>query len=242
MAIVDSVLASPSGIAMATERPIIKRMSSSAARAARDLSSIPARTGFVPVLSRTLGALVLAGGTDVSGQLTHELWMVPQWGEPFSLETPGYQPQEVLAATVATADGMLWVLDEYRAFGWLRLARLVRIDTLSGEHELVWQGPRLGLFDRHWLGVDRDGQVLLFGSSERFRKHVTVRFEATPFVLGTAQPRLMRFGRGDLLGEPLVDAHGYQFITRRGSKRFDVERIGSLEQVSKLGVDLKKCL
>lgn len=134
------------------------------------------------------------------------------------------------------------VLDEVRLFGWLRMARIVRIDTLSGRHELVWHGPRLGIFDRHWLSVDRDGQVLLFGSSARANKHVTVRFEATPFVLGTAEPRLVRFGHGDLIGEPLVDSHGYQYVTRRGRKHIDVRRIESLAEGAGHGIDLKECL
>lgn len=241
-AIVGSVMASPSGLAMAVERPEVERMTSSLSQPARELEGITPRTGFVSVLSRTLGALVLAGGQDLQGELTNQIWLVPQWDEPFLLETPGYQPQTVLAATVATADGMLWVLDEYRLFGWLRVARLVRIDTLSGKHELVWQGPRLGIFDRHWLAVDRDGQVLLFGSSQRLRKHVTVRFEADPFVLGSAKPRLMRFDGGDLLGQPLVDAHGYQFVTRRGRKRLDVQRIESLDEALHHAIDLKECM
>ena len=121
-------------------------------------------------------------------------------------------------------------------------ARLVRIDPSTGESELVWRGPRLGLFDRYWLAADRDGQVLLFSSSGILRKHVTVRFEADPYVLGTAHAVLARFEQGALLGAPLVDHFGYQFVTAKGREGLRSERITSLGQRPGLVVDLSRCL
>lgn len=249
-AIKDRVVVRASGLMTGRERPPVDvwdmQTDTGPALGVQQTTNLPGitpRTGFAAVLSRTLGAAVLAGGRDSDGVPTHQTWMVPLEGsEPFLLDTPGYQPVDVVAATVATSDGMLWVLDEVRPFAWLRMARIVRIDTLSGRHEMVWQSPRLGVFDRHWLAVDRDGQVLLFASSGRLKKHVTVRFEATPFVLGTAKPRLVRLGQGDLLGEPLIDAHGYQYITRRGNDRLDVQRIRSLDQPPHHGIHPKECL
>ena len=241
-AISSVVKASSDGLALSWEKEIAPGRVAQAVPAARDLPAIAPRTEFAPVFSRTLGALVLVGGRDASGQWTKEIWIVPEWGDPFLLATPGYEPNRVLAATVATTDGMLWVLDDRLVNGWLHMARLVRIDPLSGNHEVVWQGPHLGVFEQHWLGVDRDGNVLLFGSSKLVRKHVTVRFEATPFVLGTAKPDLMRFDQGELIGQPLVDSHGYQFVTRTGGKRFHVQRLDSLGQQAWKWPDLPGCL
>jgi hypothetical protein len=45
---------------------------------------------------------------------------------------------------------------------------------------------------------------MLFSSSSALRKHVIVRFEAEPYVLGSARAVLARFGQGALLGAPLV--------------------------------------
>ena len=246
-ATVGSIVGNEDGFRMQREEiidrdPILKSATVAPAGAA-PLDGIPSRTGFAAVLSRTLGALIIAGGTDASsGQPSRDIWMVPEQGLPSQLVVPGYAPARVLAVTVAPADGAIWILDELRLASWLRIARLVRIDPGSGEHEIVWRGPRLGLFDRQWLGADRDGQVLLFSSSNALRKHVIVRFEAEPYVIGTSHAVLARFGQGALLGAPLVDHAGYQIVTGRSSNRIRSDRIGSLGQRPGLVVDLTKCL
>jgi len=114
----------------------------------------------------------------------------------------------VMAATVGTSDHMLWILDEGYdpVAGWV--ARLVRISLWTFEHEVVWEGPRTGYNDTHWLTVDHDGQVLLTSSSQWLTSHITVRFEADPYVLGTAVPTAIYYGNGPLLTAPLVDADG----------------------------------
>jgi hypothetical protein len=208
---------------------------------ARDLTGIGPRTEFVPVFSRTLGALLLVGGRGAGGQWTRQIWMAPQWGDPFLVQSRGYRPEHVLAATVATSDGMLWVLDEQAERGWRRMGRLVRIDPLSGNVEVVWKGPWDTLFDRHWLGVDREGRVLLFGSSGRLHKHAIVRFEATPFVLGTAKGGCIRLGQGELVSQPLVDRRGYQLVTRAAGNRISSVRVDSLERGG-VWPELSECL
>ena len=238
-AVTDFVMASPQGLALASESEMVEQVRGPFI--ARDLTGIGPRTEFVPVFSRTLGALLLVGGRGAGGQWTRQIWMAPQWGDPFLVQTRGYRPEHVLAATVATSDGMLWVLDEQAERGWRRMGRLVRIDPLSGNVEVVWKGPWDTLFDRHWLGVDREGRVLLFGSSGRLHKHAIVRFEATPFVLGTAKGGCIRLGQGELVSQPLVDRRGYQLVTRAAGNRISSVRVDSLERGG-VWPELSECL
>lgn len=205
------------------------------------------RHGYVPVYSRILDAVLIVGGRhDSTGALTREVWALPAHapggaGVHQKLIFPGYEPEVVLAATVASADAALWVLDEVGG-GLVKKARLARVDPTSGRHEVVWQGPRLRFFDDFYLAVDRDGQVLLFGSSNKINKHFTVRFEANPFELGTARPVLIRFEHGQLAGEPLVDAAGYLYVTERGKKRrLHVTQLAQLTAKPGAFVDLGAC-
>jgi len=99
------------------------------------------------------------------------------------------------------ADRMHWILDERthsRTPNNETPARLVRVDLFTLDHEVVWEGPRYGNFDKHWLSVDHDGQVLLTGSSEQTGIHVMVRIESDAHELGSTKAVAMQFGQGSL--------------------------------------------
>ena len=90
---------------------------------------------------------------------------------PKLLTIPGYVPQTVRAAT-ATADHMLWILDDdVEVKAGLIGYRLVRIDLYSLKHEVIFLDYKSGVFDSHWLSIDRDGQVLLTASSTNSAFH-----------------------------------------------------------------------
>jgi len=160
---------------------------------------------------------------------------------PKKLFVPGYQPEEVIAATVATRDRMLWVLDDMTVDNVIT-TRLVRINPKSLQHEVVWQGSKSGEFDGHWLVIDRDGHVLLVSSSSAFNKHVTVKIQATPHMFGTAKPTLVRLGQGALLSAPTVDSDGYTFLTRSGQTEIAPLRVDELEHNAQQGMGLESCL
>jgi hypothetical protein len=121
----------------------------------------------------------------------------------------------VLAATYSFRDDRLWVLDEVQGPFGLKRIRLVRIHPQSGEFEQLGQWPRVGLFNRHWLGVDKDGQVLLTASSDTAKKYLVIRLDnRAPQV----KPSSVRFGQGALALRPLVDQDGYSFVLRETKK------------------------
>jgi len=147
---------------------------------------------------------------------------------------------------------MLWILDQQPSPIDTWLARLARLNHRLLSHEIVWQGPRSWLFDEHWLTVDRDGQVLLTSSSSYNDTSVVVKFRATPFSMGTAEPVLMQTFIGKLLGPPVVDSNGYlflfpsmlmqQIIQGGGQGRISSIRVPELQNHAANGINLADCM
>lgn len=176
------------------------------------------RGAFVPVYSRYLGRLFVVGGQDPSTQLPRGdiWWQDAENGDGWrQVPEQGYTTGRVLAATYSFRDDRLWVLDEVGGPGLLKKVRLVRLDTRTGEFEQLGQWPRLGLFNRHWLSVDRDGQVLLAASSDTARKHVIVRLDNREMKV---KPSTVRLGQGALAYRPMVDQEGYSVVVRQTKK------------------------
>ncbi|MCS6898592.1 MAG: hypothetical protein RMJ98_18215, partial [Myxococcales bacterium] len=176
------------------------------------------RTSFLPVYSRYLGRLFVVGGQNPENASPRgDIWWQDVEGATswHRLPDQGYTVGKVLAATYSFRDDRLWVLDEVQGPpGWKRV-RLVRIHPQSGEFEQLGQWPRIGLFNRHWLGVDRDGQVLLTASSDTAKKYLVIRLDnRAPQV----KPSSVRFGQGVLALRPLVDQDGYSFVLRETKK------------------------
>jgi len=143
------------------------------------------------------------------------------------------------------ADRTHWILDE-RTHSQMAsngtTARLAPVDLYILDHEVVWQGPRYGNFDKHWLSVDHDGQVLLTGSSELTGMHVMVRFESDAHELGSTKAVAMQFGQGSLPAKPLVDEDGYFFPAQDAQGRFNPVRVQVLDQNHPNGISLESCL
>jgi hypothetical protein len=176
------------------------------------------RTSFLPVYSRYLGRLFVVGGQNpVNSSLRGDIWWQDVEGATswHRLPDQGYTVGKVLAATYSFRDDRLWVLDEVQGPFGLKRIRLVRIHPQSGEFEQLGQWPRVGLFNRHWLGVDKDGQVLLTASSDTAKKYLVIRLDnRAPQV----KPSSVRFGQGALALRPLVDQDGYSFVLRETKK------------------------
>ena len=96
-----------------------------------------------------------------------------------------------------------------------------------GEAHVVGTWPRLKLFEKHWLMLDRDGSVLLFASSTHTRAHWVFKLDPEQ---GTLEG--MRRTKGMLAVRPSVDMGGYSFLVQRGaSERPTVVRKSDLDLV-----------
>jgi hypothetical protein len=177
------------------------------------------REAFLPVYSRYLGRVFVVGGRDPTTQTPRgDVWWQDVQGEAIWHRVPdqGYNVNRVLATTYSFRDDQLWILDEVKGPGGLKRARLVRLDPRTGEFEQIGQWLRLGLFNQHWLVVDKDGQVLLAASSDVAKKHLVIRLDnRAPQV----KPTAIRLGQGALAYRPMVDQEGYSFIKRQTKKK-----------------------
>jgi hypothetical protein len=173
-----------------------------------------ARTGFTPVYSRAGDLAFVVGGVIRStGFLAGQIWLrnvtgpIPWTNLPLS---GGYVPRHVRAATFSLRDHMLWVLD-HTGTG---VARLARIHPFTGHAEIVEEWTWTGDFDKHYLRLALDGQVVLFASSTARDMHAAALFDVTPMKVG-APVTIRRFqeGAGPLLYRPNVDPRGVTFLT-----------------------------
>ena len=117
-----------------------------------------------------------------------------------------------MTATYSHADQRLWVLESLRSgpAGRRENLRLLAVDTVgAAAPEVVGVWPRTGLFEQHFLRIDRDGAVLLFSSSSRARVHLTAKLSPA-----RGNIRLVGFGvrPRSLLQSPVVDEKGYWLI------------------------------
>ena len=125
----------------------------------------PARTGFLSVLSRSVGGVFVIGGLGVDAN--QELADIHLWrpGVGWSTIIPTIQFASARSATFSPADGNLWILEERRdSYTLLRISPWTGIAQSLGNwaHGTIW--------DQHFLTVDRDGQVLLVASSRQNRQ------------------------------------------------------------------------
>jgi hypothetical protein len=60
--------------------------------------------------------------------------------------------------------------------------------------------------------------------------HETIRFEADPYVMGTAHPTAVHRGDYSLVVPPIVDDSGFLFVTKDSQGQVMLKRVKSLEQ------------
>ncbi|MCB1037306.1 MAG: trypsin-like serine protease [Acidobacteria bacterium] len=157
------------------------------------------RAEFVGVYSRADDLAFVVGEGEV--------WFRPVVGEggwqPAAL-AEGYEPANVLAATWSFRDQMLWILDAAEG-----LARLTRLHPFTGFSQLVAEWPYSGRYDRQWLRLALDGNVLLFSSSTGGDTHGIALFHSEG--MNTAAPVMvtaLHFDDKSLVYEPTVDRRG----------------------------------
>ena len=206
-----------------------------------DTSAPSPRTDFTAVYSRSSGRLFVVGGKEqATGELAGEIWQRGTNAGDTWLRLPsqGFTPGKVLAATYSYRDRSLWILDEVRVGHHLALGRLTRVNAGTGEADVVKTWPRLKLFDKHWMMLDRDGSVLLFASSSHTRAHWVFKLDPEEGALVG-----MRRNKGMLAGRPSVDTEGYSFLwQRKASDRPTVVRTSGLDLVPAWWHNLGGCL
>ncbi len=126
------------------------------------------------------------------------------------------------------------MLDETRA-GFLRIARLVRIDRDTGVAAVVGSYPRLGLYDTHYLLEDRDGRPLVAASSRLLGLHVLVGLSAGGSISSFG------LGQHPLASAPIVDDEAYTFLLRTKSTAPVVRRLAHLPMLPGRASEAKQC-
>ena len=200
----------------------------------------PPRRGAQGVYARSAGRVYVIGGNDPdTNEARRDIWWRDVTGGPwYEVPDGDYQPEKVLAATRPYRDGKLWILDEVRA-GWLRFARLVRLNPGTGEAEVLGKWPRIGLFDQHWLILDLEGNVVVAASSSRTKRHALIRIR-----LDGPKPHVDRVhvAQGELAMAPWVDAGGYALPIARKGKLPKILRQESLAGRKGAWSDMQGCL
>lgn len=100
--------------------------------------------------------------------------------------------------------------------------------------EVVGLWPRTGLFDQHFLKIDRDGAVLLFSSSTLLRGHLIAKLNPK-----RGDVRLAGLGvrSRSLVQAPVVDEKGYWLLEAGVAPT----RLASLGLVGAPWADLGRC-
>ena len=128
----------------------------------------------------------------------------------------------VKAATYTYGDGAMWVLDEVRGALGLRFARLVRVGLDGSGAKVMASWPKLGVYDTHWLLVDRDGGLVLVASSTKTLSHAVAKLSTSGGGLHVAA---LRFAQGGLAVPPMIDRNGYRFFVKRHKKDHLVDTV-----------------
>jgi hypothetical protein len=185
------------------------------------------------VYSTTLGKLLVLRGQDTPNTPPADLWVRSVRDARGYKQIPLNQPLgRLVSATFTPVDRKLWVLDDRQGKFGLGQTRLLRIDPVTGNVEVVATWPRLGVFQQRWLLTDRDGHLLVASSSAALRRHMLARIEVTPTVKVTTL--LLR--EGSLGTPPIVEPSGYRFLVDGKNKKdplFQVQRLDTLPTTNK---------
>ncbi|MCC6216429.1 MAG: hypothetical protein IT376_16325 [Polyangiaceae bacterium] len=171
------------------------------------------RTGYAAVYSRTLDRVFLAGGATDTGEQAGDLWLGAPRGH-FSRMAPEGTFGTVLGITYSPRERAVFVLDERRGEWGVARAHLTRVDAATGARSALGSWVRAGLFPELHLVADRDGSLLLAGSSAARDRHVLIRVDP-------ARRRVTRIvpGAHALAAAPVVDEAGYLVVTQRRDGR-----------------------
>ncbi len=199
------------------------------------------RDDFQAVYSRSTGRLFLVGGQDpTTHELLHDIWWTGVDGSAWQqVPLSAWKPERVLAATWSPVDRRLWVIED-TGTGSHRRERIVRVRPGTGEADVFGTWPRGGLFDQHWLVVDRDGSMLVVASSQQPNKHVVARI-----AIGDRDDLDVEgvwVAKGTLATAPSVDPDGYSFPISTGPTTLPrVVRLSTLERKHGPWSDVGQC-
>ncbi|HEU4730455.1 MAG TPA: hypothetical protein VFT22_21300, partial [Kofleriaceae bacterium] len=178
--------------------------------------------------SRFLGAVLVLGGPETdpgvvwrSASPTDNHWTALRLSTPLG---------HVLAATVSSADGKVYLLDEI-SDGRQAVGRLARLDPASGALELLGQWPRRYGYGRLALGLDEDGSILLTAASAD--AHVVLHLSAG----GRAVRVLGRYdGRGAPIHPVFPTRDGYVLHFDDGKQQTS-QRLDTVDVITDLSLD-----
>jgi hypothetical protein len=157
------------------------------------------------VLSSRENTLFMVSGA-VGNSFSRDLWAYElssgQWTE---IPLKGAAPEKPLAVTYHEPSRALYVTDEIKQVG-LRLGRLLRIDPNTGATVVLGWWPRSQTFDRQFLSVGSEGELVISASSSKGKgHHVVVVFEENN---GQLKIRWGLAGAGSLDGAPALTEEG----------------------------------
>jgi hypothetical protein len=157
------------------------------------------------VFSSRENTLFLVSGTT-GNSFSRDFWTYElstgRWTE---IPLRGASPEKPLAVTYHEPSRSLYVTDEIKKVG-LRLGRLLRIDPNTGTTVVLGWWPRSQTFDRQFLSVGPEGELVIGASSSKGKgHHVVVVFEETN---GQLKIRWGLAGAGSLDGAPTLTQEG----------------------------------
>lgn len=178
----------------------------------------PHAIDYAAVLTRMHRGIFVLGGRDVQTDVeTHEIWFNPLDSTHWNVVPSDIKVEKVLAATYDFHSDELVVLDETPA----GLARLWALKLRSYDSRILGTWPRHQAWNRHWLVVDRDGDILLASSNVTAKRHAISRLD-----IGNTEMQVDGITEGNraFVLPPLVDARGYTLLLRQSQGNGKVNR------------------
>lgn len=178
--------------------------------------TVPPRSNFLAVYARDTATLFVAGGVTPGTTTPERSVTIMHGGTTVVLRlTPSFPGlYKVLAATYLESIDKLVLLDE----GTDGLARLLLVDTKGGPTRTVETWTRQRQYDQLWLGIDRDGSLLIEGSSAVNRSAAVFRVDprslSAPTIFGVRSETTVGH---PLVFQPVVGETDYLFVESNGA-------------------------
>jgi hypothetical protein len=165
--------------------------------------------------SRLERALFVVGGNDpVSGRPRGRVYHRGLVDDVWRTVNSTYRPAKVLASTYNFRDRNLYFLDERQvtgASGTQLQVHLVRLDWRTGVATTLHQWVRSTAWDRQYLTVDLEGQLLIGSGNTQSRLHAIARLRV---VNGTFASLGRVQGNEAIMVPVVVDPSGFTVVLR----------------------------
>jgi hypothetical protein len=133
------------------------------------------RAAFAAVYSKVDGRAFVVGGRTSNGDLVSDIWTF--WLDKQMWTRVPLRPGslgDVVSATYSFRDRRVWILDVAPGDRRREALRLLRVDPITGEDEVVLTSRCNRTHERYdyrGLTLDMDGNVVLFASSQKAQRH-----------------------------------------------------------------------